>query len=319
MNIIIVGAGQLGSRHLQGILSSSPLEQRCITVVDISESSLKLCEERANEIDYDKQLTSISYNRELPQNKDFDIAIMSTSASVRASLTKALLEKNAVQCIIFEKVLFQSINEYDEVSALLKSKGIDAYVNCPRRYYDHYRELAGKVNKSMSPLNMKVVGNNWGLACNGIHFLDLFSYLCESNIIQVESDLSQEIIESKRSGYKEVMGSLSFTSKNGDKLVLECTDDATPSLQASYLFDSEVINVDELSCCIYEHDNRIAVYEPIFQSHLTGAYIKEFEQTGKLSLTNFEESNSLHKLFINVLLEHFVKNGLANDKVCPIT
>lgn len=319
MNIIIVGAGQLGSRHLQGILKSKIKERCCITIVDVLEASLKLCKERADEVDYNSELISINYSNRLPKGEVFDISIISTSASVRAKLTEELLDNNTVKCLIFEKVLFQSIEEYDAVSRLLGKNSVDAYVNCPRRYYDHYRELARKVEKNQPPLKMTVTGSNWGLACNGIHFLDLFSYLCEPNIVQIESDLSEEIIESKRAGYKEVMGSLSFYSDNGDQLVLKCNEDLTPSLKANYIFGSDSISIDELNCCIYNHDEKVHVYEPVFQSFLTGAYLEEFEKTGKLSLTKFEESSYLHKLFITVLLEHFVKTGVVNDKKCPIT
>ncbi len=43
-NVAIIGAGQLGSRHLQGLkLSSSPLS---ITVMDSNDESLRVAKER---------------------------------------------------------------------------------------------------------------------------------------------------------------------------------------------------------------------------------------------------------------------------------
>ena len=47
--VLLVGAGQLGSRYLQGLAKVSiPLE---IHVLDISESSLRIAEARWNEVD----------------------------------------------------------------------------------------------------------------------------------------------------------------------------------------------------------------------------------------------------------------------------
>ena len=47
-NIAIIGAGQLGSRHLQGLKKAqAPMN---IYVLDANNDSLKICEQRYNEI-----------------------------------------------------------------------------------------------------------------------------------------------------------------------------------------------------------------------------------------------------------------------------
>lgn len=53
-NIIIIGAGQLGSRHLQGVLKSTYALN--VTVVDPSEESLNTARERAEKISIKSRL-----------------------------------------------------------------------------------------------------------------------------------------------------------------------------------------------------------------------------------------------------------------------
>ena len=80
VKVLIIGAGQLGSRHLQGALKSS--HKLLITIVDPSSDSLKLSKIRANEIELGNSETKIKYMREIPKNKNFNICIISTNANI---------------------------------------------------------------------------------------------------------------------------------------------------------------------------------------------------------------------------------------------
>ncbi|NJM62856.1 MAG: alpha/beta hydrolase [Oscillatoriales cyanobacterium RU_3_3] len=58
----------------------------------------------------------------------------------------------------------------------LAAAGVKTWVNCPRRMQPAYHKLRQDLH-GHSPITMRVVGGGWGLACNGIHFLDLAAFL----------------------------------------------------------------------------------------------------------------------------------------------
>ena len=61
-----------------------------------------------------------------------------------------------------------------------------------------------------------VVGNNWGLMCNTINYLDVFSWLTDEKLVSINSDrLDKKWFVSKRDQYMEVNGVLNAFFSNG--------------------------------------------------------------------------------------------------------
>jgi hypothetical protein len=317
--ILIIGAGQLGSRHLQGALQSAlPLN---IRVVDPSQDSLNVAQQRAEQVSKENEQSTVQYAQNLPKNESFDICIIATSAPVRAKVTSNLLAENKVHCIIFEKVLFQAINEYTEIEALLKKHNVTAWVNCPRRLYPSYQQIKALVNPN-EVLSMKVSGSGWGMACNSIHFIDLFSYLCnEANLQTTENNLDLELLESKRAGFYELTGKAKFMIGE-HALELECTPADEVAIQVSLVSDSKTIKIDEIAGSINVVDSsseQQLKHQVKYQSELTGLNIDEIINTNTSLLTPFKESCLLHTPMIELYLEHINKVLNKNLLACPIT
>ena len=71
---------------------------------------------------------------------------------------------------------------------------------------------------------MHVYGNDWGLACNGIHFLDLFTWLNGVDQISFNTNrLDHMVYESKREGFVEFYGNMEGIAK-GAQVQLTCLD-----------------------------------------------------------------------------------------------
>ena len=100
---VVIGAGQLGSRHLQGLLRLT-IKQK-IFVLEPSEVSLELSKTRANEIPNEHEIIFSKDWDILPQN--LDLVIIATGANVRAMLIEKLLPKYKVKNLVLEKILFQ--------------------------------------------------------------------------------------------------------------------------------------------------------------------------------------------------------------------
>lgn len=155
-NITIIGAGQLGSRHLQGLaLIDIPVN---IQVLDTSLTSLEVAKERYNQMALNDSIKSISFLQsidDLPTK--LDLVIIATNANVRCFIIKELLAKRTVSDFVLEKVVFQNVSDFEDVTKLFADKGIKAWVNCPRRMFPFYKELKSKLSND-GPISISVQG-----------------------------------------------------------------------------------------------------------------------------------------------------------------
>lgn len=317
--LLIVGAGQLGSRHLQGAIGADT--DLRILVVDPSYSSLKIAKKRAEDQVVPGRNVYIEYSTELPAGESFDICIIATSADVRAEVTRQLLSTNHFRHIVFEKVLFQKLEDYSDVKSLLKRKDVSGWVNCPRRYFPTYQEIKTSLDPQI-PVNLKVTGTGWGMACNSIHFIDLFSFLTDdSQIMKTGSNLSAAVIESKRAGFYEVNGSIQY-QMDSNTLFIQC--DNGPHVNLSVIIENGNIRyrIEETQAAVFITVNQRESKRPfksILQSNLTGPLISDLLEKNQCHLTPFSQSCELHIPFIETILTHFSRMQGKEVNVCPIT
>ncbi|MCV3262395.1 hypothetical protein OGZ01_01395 [Vibrio harveyi] len=145
---------------------------------------------------------------------------MATNAAVRLGIVKQLVEKLTVQYLVLEKVLFQSVAQLVEAEKLLANAGVKTWVNCPRRLFPAYQALKQQYQGAQSVV-LEVTGSNWGLGCNAIHFIDLWNYLAGFSSYKLDFQADVSVIDSKRSGYKEIIGGLAAQAGR-HKLYLQC-------------------------------------------------------------------------------------------------
>ena len=319
-NILIVGAGQLGSRHLQGAIQSYlPLN---VTVIDPSEHSLDVAKQRSQEVSLGNAATTIRFSSKVPDGEVFDVCIVATTANVRYTVFKSLVKVCTLKNVIFEKVLFQKKEEYKAVALLLNELNIKAWVNCPRRIYPTYKKIKSMVESSQQ-LKLAVTGSNWGLSCNGIHFIDLFTFLTGESDISLDSSLlNKRVIESKRSGFYEILGTLNAGTRSGHLLSLTCVEDDKISIEVK-------IETPELELIIREtggewivhrnNEKSTEVYEVCYQSQLTASNIEEIVINQKSSLTDYTESMAIHVAFIDTVKTHIEESTGNTFDSCPIT
>ena len=169
LQIALIGAGQLGSRHMQGLaLLEAPAR---VTVVDPFAASLATAQERFAQVKQQnvEAVFTQSFD-ELPQA--LDGAVVATGADRRREAIERLLARSRVRVALLEKVLFQRIEDYGAVGTLLDKSGTRAWVNCSQRLWPFFRDLRPKT-LGKSSVRIVVRGTQWGLGCNAIHNLDL--------------------------------------------------------------------------------------------------------------------------------------------------
>lgn len=322
-NILIVGAGQLGSRHLQSVKKAS-LKTR-IFVYDISLDSLKIAEERYRQLDDEGNVERIEFTTSLDSiAPDIDFAIVATGATGRAEIITLILDICRVRFMLIEKVLFQNLQDYARIQNLLELKKVQAWVNCPRRMNAFYQELATIFYGQK--ISIVVEGYQWGLGCNAIHFIDLVSFLTGCTEYVIEEKLDKQIHESKRKGYVEFSGELYLTYRNGTQArMISHANENGCSISLTITSACCRILIDEGKGKIFisKKENDWAwesqQFRLKYQSELTSEVLESLIMNNNCSLTRYEESMELHQPFIEAMLVFLDRNYQVGIKNCPIT
>jgi predicted dehydrogenase len=322
-NIVVIGAGNLGSRHLQALSKVS--FQTTIEVVDPFPASLGVAKARFEEMPANSNILNIHYLTSVSQlSKNVDLAIIATNADIRAEVICQLEAQCEVKNLVLEKVLFQKTEEYQEIQSLLNRGKIKAWVNHPRRMFPYYVKLADLLQGS-NQVSYHVQGGDWGLASNGLHFIDHLALLTGCDDFEINTDrLNPSIISSKRKGFFEVSGALA--GKVGQHpFELFCHKDVSPVVIT--------ICADNLNAIIDEGNDwvRIATKKNgwrwveektkiiYFQSELSNKFAEDIIEKGQCDLPTFAEATKFHILFINAMQEHINRYGVEKHTACPIT
>ena len=323
VKILLVGAGNIGSRHLQALaLLNRDAE---ITVVDQSEESLNLAKERFESVYKSDYKISVSYVKDLKDAYiDADVAIVATSAKPRKMIVEALLENTAIKNYILEKVVFQSVDDLYEIKKKFEERGVKAWVNCPRRNMSIYKEIRELLSKE-SYVNYLVEGGEWGMGCNSIHFLDAYAYL--SGATEFFSDvkrLDAGHVDSKRSGYYEFTGQLDIDSDKG-QVTMRSIKGRDAHLVAEITSDHYQIVVDESRGKAWFRseesgwDFKEKEFDVMYVSQTTQLNVEAILDRGDCDLAPYEESLKYHEAILNAFLNHLGKTEDYRDCVCPIT
>ena len=304
-NIILIGAGNLGSRHLQALKQITYLSK--IWVIDPGQDSLKIAKERYDQISNEDYNHEISFLSELPKIEEkIDLVVIATNSNVRFQILENLLENYQVKYMILEKVLFQQFDHYEKAAKLIENSNCNVWVNCPRRMFSHYNQIKeqlkeGKESGKSSQLYFNIEGSAFNLMSNAIHFVDLMAYLKSAADFTVDtSKLIPNLIESKRKGYYEINGIIDVIFKDGSIGRIHCLPDGNLPIINS-------ITTSNKRWTIFESENRGVTWNmegnkkwqdikaPIeYQSSLTTKVANQLFKEGTCNLTPYNESMIIH-------------------------
>ena len=322
-NIVVIGAGKVGSRHVQAL--SKVRNDVYIHVVDPDQKALDRSKKFFLSNQQNRNINRISFYLEINKlNMPIHTAIISTNSEIRRQVIEQLISTNNIKYLVLEKIAFQNIEDFDFIIQLLKDKSIQGFVNCPRRMLPDYQKLR-KTLKQEKQINFSYNDTHWDFASNSIHMLDLFSFLVGNNNISVEDiSLKKKIYKSKRNGFLDFKGSLLFSTNGGDKLFIS-------DFEGSKSLGAVRIEGKDFTYIIFENDSKVFSFEKkesllftqgsflfLKQSELTNIIIENLIDKDDVDLTRIEESYHFHKLILNIFSQHIKKN-FPNLKGCPIT
>jgi predicted dehydrogenase len=314
--VLISGAGQLGSRHLQGLAACTPRLR--IYVHDVAASSLERAAERWEDVRsaaVSHEVSFISSLDALP--RETDVVISATTASIRPDVVEAISRATTVRHWILEKVLAQNEADLDRLVCAV-GETAKAWVNTARRTMPWHQRVAAALDLR-APVTFEVRGGDWGLACNSVHFLDLVAWWTGEALVSVSTEgLARNWHESKRPGNFEVLGTLAATFSGGSRAIL--TASPTTDDDALHVSDaSRHWRIDETQGVATCSDGRELVGGVTFQSQLTGPVVESILATGSSTLPTVVESAAMHRVLVGSLLAHWQHAEAPDAKRVPIT
>jgi predicted dehydrogenase len=315
--VLVAGAGQLGSRYLQGLAACRrPLR---IEVYDVDADALLVAEKRWHEVFRPESGHSASFHLGIDVlSSVFDVAIVATTAHVRPAVVKAVSAHAEVKNWILEKVLAQSETGLDEIAACV-GPDARAWVNTPRRMLPWHAEVKALLPATGAPMGMEVDGGMWGLACNSIHFLDLFSWWSGQDLVSVDtSGLAGAWIEGKRAGNWEVLGTIAAAFSGGSRMTLH-VQPGEVFYTFNLLAGDQRWQMTEQTGTAVRSDGLSVPGRIPFQSEVSGPLVDAILESRSCLLPTLEESIRMHRVFIRSLLQHWRATMSADANAVPIT
>jgi predicted dehydrogenase len=318
--IKVIGAGQLGSRHLQALKSVKyPLE---IKVVDPSESSLRIAKERYEAIQSGLN-HKVSFCVDLDSDAGTDVAIIATNSDVRRLAIERLIEVSKPRLLVLEKLLFNNKNDYEYIESRLSDVGAKAWVNCPMRVMPTYEKIRKEL--SQKRITYRVTGGQFGLVTNAIHYIDHVAHLTGCEYFEIDtSGLDEKPIASKRKGFLELTGTLRAHFSNGSICEMNCDSSGSAPVIVEIFTESERYIVRESEAKLWssginsnwvwsEHSAAIP-----FQSQITTDVVESLLASNNCHLTPYASSAAIHLLLLDPLL-NFMRSQSINLDEYPFT
>ena len=320
--IILVGCGNIGSRHLQAIAKLS--HEVKVDIVEPSNDAQNFAKLRLKEITCDKTNHEFFWYKSVNElKKTGDLVVVATNSIGRADLILELINKGNTRFFI-EKMVCQSVNEYNLLLKKMKEYGGIGWVNTNPRCFKSYKKIK-EILQDMKVISLSVKTNSKnGLGTNAIHYIDLFSWLVEDNKIILNGEsLLDELLPNKRGqNFKEFSGAITGTTKNGSSLSLTFL----PNLNDEMIVE---ISTNKLKIVIDETNGKITTYGDTRDYNLEFNYehvsstsihiIDGILKNDKCLLPTLNESFNVHSELFRIFNAHINKLLKENIELCPIT
>ena len=310
---IVVGAGKLGSYHLQGLAKIS--ENALIDVYDISEKSLQMANKMLSEVNSISRHQIRFLNDLQNLRDDYVLGINATTSGFR--LDSVIKTGHLAENWILEKVLTQNVSQIDAIEEHFTSDQ-NVWVNLIMREFPWLQEAQLQIKKSKL-LNYETCGVDWSLACNAIHHLDLIGWLSEAQLISLDCDqLDDSWFDSKRKDHFEILGTINAIYSNGTTASLTSLPLGNDRI-STLTTEKNIWQLDEIAGEIKSSDGLL--YKGVFerQSNITTQLADTVINHRTLNLPKLDYAANMHRIFIKAMLDHWNKCQITNSNFVPIT
>lgn len=322
--ILLVGCGQIGSRHLQAIATLDDISE--IHVVDEKDDSMNLSRTRLQQVpDLNRRIKICWHNDFGKESANGDLCIVATQAKERCALVKKIVREYGYKKFLLEKIVSQSTKEYADLLSFARECGLSIWVNCQTRTFGVHKYIKSRLNPD-EPIILTDVGGNFGLACNGIHYADLFLYYTGAGRIQKAAERIDPVLHPSKRGADifDLSGTLHGTTDSGSDFILSYSaqhqnaDIVTiTSPRGRFIFD--YIAPFAYECPAGGGWKEIAVRENFFVSQTSKTIASDILKKNTCELSTLQDCFPAHQYILETLLPHFNKLLGKQNNYCPVT
>lgn len=311
--VAVIGCGSIGMRHVEALgRLRGPVR---VYAVDMREDAVlrakSLFEAARAQSETAAEVLTLRTIEEIPNQ--VDLAIVATAAQGRLELVSALLRGRQVNAMILEKFLFPRTADYAFAGDILGAIQGGVWVNCPRRLYPSYREIAKRVHGAQY-VGMRVSGRAsvTPIGAIAIHFADLLAFLGQDAEIGLSATAEDISLLPTRRGVDDFAGVMCVHSADG-RLRLRYTAATSTEAPQNIYIDTDKAQwvIQEWCQAAYMASPETSWrFEPIpfavpYQSQLTNLVAEEILTQGRCDLPTFAESAKIHLSLMAPLLESY--------------
>ena len=322
--VALIGVGNQGIKHLQGLAKSH--NNLVIECFEPNQTNIQIAmNEFKAYVNNNKIVLRFVNSREGLSDK-LDLVIVATNSNIRTQIVEELLNTKIVKNLILETILFQDTLSYHKVESLIEEKGVKVWVNHSKRMNDIHHKFIKKIRKSKN-ISFQVSGVNWSIGNRALDFLDLFSWMTntEQKDIEIEwNRIGRDITQIKGSKIKEVFGTISGSLNKDVNFSITSLKPSNGEVQLPTItIVSETIKlfIDEYNSVInyaFSNDDwqwhKLEGEFPIpLQSEITSKCVDDILEEGRCLLPSFATVLSLHLSFTKAIeegIEHIESRGV---------
>lgn len=178
-----------------------------------------------------------------------ELAVIASTGPSHLENLRALLEACPVRFVLCEKPLAGSVEDGLAMRELCAEKGVRLAVNFIRRYTTAYQDLVGIATAGdlMGPfVSMAVTCGAGGMACVGIHYIDLGRYLFAAEAVSVSAfsrDLNLAVTRGSQFEDPGLYAVVNFAG--GQRMFLDFSDDFGLAQQVEICAEQGRVFIDE--------------------------------------------------------------------------
>jgi hypothetical protein len=257
--------------------------------------------------------------------KGGDLCIVATQADVRCQLVRQAVETCGYSSLLLEKVVSESVRDYENLMHFAQSRGLSMWVNCKARAHCSHKRAKKHLDPT-EPIVFSVVGGNHGLATNGIHSAALFSFYDETESIESAGSHVDQMLHTSKRGKFDLSGTLRGYTKKGSQFTVSfAAGHMGPALYTIVAPRYRAV-IDDMTKWYWESTpeggwawRQVPFEANLLVSNMTRAFVADILRSGRCELPTLEGCYPAHRFILTELLPHFNKLSGGNGDRCPVT
>ncbi len=321
--IIIIGCGELGSRFLQAAAQVENVS--LIDIVEPYEKARETARQRLELVLLPGSVLQVNWLKGISEVRNtYDLCIIATQADGREYVFEQIVQLG-IKNVLMEKIVCQSERLYLKMLHITEKNQMNVWVNCKTRIYPIWAYVKTKINEGEKVLYHSIGGNH-GLCTNGLHSLDLFVFLSNSEkLVEAGSQIDSQVHLTKRKKY-DLSGSFSCRGANNSSCIIDYSKYSQSSVLEIVKTENYRWVIDHATRQAYEGSlNNKWVMEPILfegdlsVSAMSKGFISDILAYNNCGLPNIRQTYPAHKYLFQVSLPIFNNFLKKDDDICPCT